>query len=73
MCAIRIVPSAGFSVGGASMNVTVTADSEGWWMVKANGVEVDAFKSRHDAYIFARYYTNKMSNVSMDYSQGKKQ
>lgn len=52
------------------MNVTVTFDGEGWWTVIANGVEVDAFKSCHDAQIFARYYKNKMSNASVDYNRG---
>ena len=55
------------------MNVTVTADSEGWWMVKANGVEVDAFKSCRDAHLFAHYYANKLSAVAVDYNRGYNQ
>lgn len=52
------------------MNVAVTFDGEGWWVVTANGVEVDAFRSCRDAHIFARYYTNKMSATTVDYNRG---
>lgn len=52
------------------MNVDVIADRD-WWMVIVNGVEVDAFQSRQDAQIFARYYKNKMSTAnSVDYNRG---
>jgi hypothetical protein len=52
------------------MNVTVSFDGQGWWTVTVNGMEVDAFKSRHDAQIFANYYKNKMSHTSADYNRG---
>lgn len=52
------------------MNVSVINDGNDWWCVIANGVEVDAFKSRTDAHIFANYYKNKMSHTSVDYNRG---
>lgn len=53
------------------MNVLVTFDGEGWWVVTVNGVDVGAFNTSRDAQIFARYHTTKVSNAnSVDHNRG---